>query len=154
MLNTKLNNFLIPGMLSLHFAASAFGHSPFEHLQSDEYCATYVTGPGHLYTDSITRQMCGIIGANSAPIHRGADTSPPHLRQVQAFIAKGAKARFGRAWDCTTFFTIPILSGLFVSALMLFILVISVLMLANIRSVDRFDDPHGPLLMAHVPTND
>ncbi|KAF0293504.1 V-type proton ATPase subunit S1 [Amphibalanus amphitrite] len=71
--------------------------------------------------------------------------------QVQAFLAEGAKARFGRAWDCTTFFTIPILSGLFVTLLMLLILIISVKMLMNVPTMDRFDDPHGPLLMAHLP---
>ncbi|XP_037093114.1 V-type proton ATPase subunit S1-like [Pollicipes pollicipes] len=69
--------------------------------------------------------------------------------QVQAFMVNETSS-FGRAWDCTPFFTIPIWSGLFLSLIMLVILVWSLAMLASVPTMDRFDDPRGQPL--HVPT--
>ena len=51
-------------------------------------------------------------------------------------------------------FTIPILSGLLLSLLMLVIFVISLRMLADIPTNERFDDPHGKLLLADLPTHE
>ncbi|XP_043215927.1 V-type proton ATPase subunit S1-like isoform X1 [Amphibalanus amphitrite] len=69
--------------------------------------------------------------------------------QVQAFLSDDAPETFGRAWDCTTFFTIPIWSGLFLSLILLLVLVWSLMMLASVPTMDRFDDPRGQPL--HVP---
>lgn len=70
--------------------------------------------------------------------------------QVQAFVTSETPEMFGRAWDCTTFFTIPIWSGLFLSLILLLVLIWSLMMLASVPVMDRFDDPRGQLLQ--VPT--
>lgn len=79
-----------------------------------------------------------------------AGLTPPSRLQVQAFL--GTDKSFGRAWDCTPFFTIPIWSGLFLSLILLLIFIWSMYMLASVPTSDRFDDPRGQPL--HVPTSD
>jgi len=92
------------------------------------------------------------VKGNSTTPEEGAVSSldMPGL-QIQPFLGDKATA-FGRAWDCTPFFTIPIWSGLFLSLILLLIFIWSMYMLASVPTMDRFDDPRGQPL--HVPTSD
>lgn len=51
--------------------------------------------------------------------------------------------RFGDAWHCVPFVSIPILAGLFVCAILLAILGVGICWLMDINTMDRFDDPKG-----------
>ena len=50
---------------------------------------------------------------------------------------------FGDAYDCVGFTSIPIWSGLFVTAILLFIITFGLTMMMDIKTMDRFDDPKG-----------
>uniref|UniRef100_A0A2P2HZK2 V-type proton ATPase subunit S1-like n=1 Tax=Hirondellea gigas TaxID=1518452 RepID=A0A2P2HZK2_9CRUS len=63
--------------------------------------------------------------------------------QVQAFIPKDSLVQFGPSWDCVGFFTIGIWSGLFAAFLSVFIIGVGFSFLADIKTMDRFDDPKG-----------
>lgn len=58
--------------------------------------------------------------------------------------------RFGDAFHCINFTSPAILSGLLVIFIMLIMLAISIGCLMNVRSVDRFEDPHGPAITFDV----
>ena len=66
--------------------------------------------------------------------------TPDFCFQVQPFIEE---RRFGAAYDCVYFFTVPIWSGLFVCAILAIILTSGLLMIMDIKTMDRFDDPKG-----------
>ncbi|XP_022788076.1 V-type proton ATPase subunit S1-like [Stylophora pistillata] len=68
--------------------------------------------------------------------------------QVQPINVKNGT--FSYAYDCTGFFTIPILMGLITAGVLLIILFIAVLAMFSLTTMDRFDDPKGPTI--HVPT--
>ncbi|XP_068223402.1 V-type proton ATPase subunit S1-like [Palaemon carinicauda] len=69
--------------------------------------------------------------------------------QVQAFD-NGDK--FGGAWDCVGFFTVPIWCGLLSTLILVIILTMGLFMLSDIKTMDRFDDPKAQPLS--VPTTD
>lgn len=68
------------------------------------------------------------------------------LPQVQAFM-KNNSTQFGPPWDCVGFFSIGIWSGIFAAAIALLILTYGMMMLANIKTMDRFDDPKGKTII-------
>ncbi|XP_071521357.1 V-type proton ATPase subunit S1-like [Panulirus ornatus] len=70
--------------------------------------------------------------------------------QMQAFSP--AEEKFGGAWDCVGFFTVPIWVGLLTSLFYVFILSVGMYMLSDIKTMDRFDDPKGQPIM--VPNTD
>ncbi|KAL0852975.1 hypothetical protein ABMA27_012760 [Loxostege sticticalis] len=50
---------------------------------------------------------------------------------------------FGDSFNCVGFFTVPIWSGLFVVFILLSITFYGIMMMLDIRTMDRFDDPKG-----------
>ena len=62
------------------------------------------------------------------------------------------KQTFGPVWDCVGFFSVPIWCGLISTLICTFILLWGLYMLAEVRTMDRFDDPKGKTIM--VPTSD
>lgn len=63
----------------------------------------------------------------------------PNFNGVNGTLMKS----FGDAYDCVGFVTPVILSGLFVSFILLFILFIGIICLLEIKPLVRFDDPKG-----------
>lgn len=55
----------------------------------------------------------------------------------------GEVPKFGDTWDCTYFFTAPILSGFLVAILFAWIMGFGICMIMDIKTMDRFDDPKG-----------
>ncbi|KAL2730847.1 V-type proton ATPase subunit S1 [Vespula squamosa] len=51
--------------------------------------------------------------------------------------------RFGDAYDCVNFTTIPIWTGIFVTIILGSIMIWGLTMIMDIRTMDRFDDPKG-----------
>jgi V-type H+-transporting ATPase S1 subunit len=51
--------------------------------------------------------------------------------------------RFGAAYDCIYFFTIPIWSALFVVTVFSIIMIVGLVMIMDIKTMDMFDDPKG-----------
>lgn len=50
---------------------------------------------------------------------------------------------FSDGYDCVGFTTIPIWSGIFITALLALIFIWGITMVMDIRTMDRFDDPKG-----------
>lgn len=67
--------------------------------------------------------------------------------QAQHWVTEGT---FGYPSDCIGFFTIPILSALFVMAILLAILTFGLTLVSNITTMDRFDDPKGKTISVNV----
>jgi hypothetical protein len=72
--------------------------------------------------------------------------------QVQPFLLR--KGKFAKATDCMGFFTIGVWSSLFVSLVLLAILTFGIVMLADISTMDRFDDPKSKGLQIHSSGTD
>ena len=62
------------------------------------------------------------------------------------------RVRFGPEWTCDMFMTIGVWVGLLVTLLFASICVWGFCMLANIQTMDRFDDPRGKSI--YVPQTD
>ena len=58
--------------------------------------------------------------------------------------------KFAISSNCVGFFSIPILSGLMCALLLIVILSFGIGMIANIQTMDRFDDPKGKNLQINV----
>lgn len=52
-------------------------------------------------------------------------------------------ATFNDAYDCVGFTSIPIWTGIFVTAILALIMIWALTMIMDIRTMDRFDDPKG-----------
>lgn len=52
-------------------------------------------------------------------------------------------AVFSDAYDCVGFTSIPIWTGIFVTAILALIMIWAITMIMDIRTMDRFDDPKG-----------
>ncbi|KAG8234048.1 hypothetical protein J437_LFUL014773 [Ladona fulva] len=65
------------------------------------------------------------------------------LQGLMPMPKEGQNIAFGDGYDCVYFFTAPILSGLFVTMLLGFIMIWGLSMIMDIRTMDRFDDPKG-----------
>jgi len=63
--------------------------------------------------------------------------------QVQPWLTLSGSGKFSDPQEQDAFFTPPILAGLFVTALMLFIVTWGITMIMDIKTMDRFDDPKG-----------
>jgi len=62
--------------------------------------------------------------------------------QVQGLMAK-KDTKFGEAFDCVGFFSMPIFIGLLTSLLLIFFTTFAVVAMASIRTPEKFDDPRG-----------
>ncbi|XP_023705672.1 V-type proton ATPase subunit S1 [Cryptotermes secundus] len=67
--------------------------------------------------------------------------------QIQPYIDG---RRFGAAYDCVYFFTVPIWSGLFVCTVFTIIMIFGLGMIMDIKTMDRFDDPKGKTITINV----
>ncbi|XP_063837120.1 V-type proton ATPase subunit S1 [Ostrinia nubilalis] len=65
--------------------------------------------------------------------------------KVQPFFKtlNASAMEFGDAFNCVGFFSVPIWSGLFVVFILLSITFYGIMMMMDIRTMDRFDDPKG-----------
>jgi hypothetical protein len=65
--------------------------------------------------------------------------------QVQPFFKtlNESEMVFGDSFNCVGFFSVPIWSGLFVVFILLSITFYGIMMMMDIRTMDRFDDPKG-----------
>lgn len=65
--------------------------------------------------------------------------------KVQPFFTANSNStlEFGDSVNCVGFFTVPIWSGLFVVFILLAITFYGIMMMMDIRTMDRFDDPKG-----------
>ncbi|XP_072943269.1 V-type proton ATPase subunit S1 [Epargyreus clarus] len=64
--------------------------------------------------------------------------------KVQPFFKEtNATENFGESFNCVGFFSVPIWSGLFVTFVLLAITFYGIMMMMDIRTMDRFDDPKG-----------
>ncbi|VVC31308.1 ATPase, V1 complex, subunit S1 [Cinara cedri] len=70
--------------------------------------------------------------------------------QVQPWLTSTGDEKFNDPQAQDSFFTPPILAGLFVSALMLFIVTWGITMIMDIKIMDRFDDPKGKTITINV----
>ncbi|XP_050531965.1 V-type proton ATPase subunit S1 [Daktulosphaira vitifoliae] len=71
--------------------------------------------------------------------------------QVQPWIPSSTESiKFGEPQEQDAFFTPPILAGLFVTALLLFIVTWGIMMIMDIKTMDRFDDPKGKTITINV----
>ncbi|XP_037298974.1 LOW QUALITY PROTEIN: V-type proton ATPase subunit S1 [Manduca sexta] len=64
--------------------------------------------------------------------------------KIQPFFASSNESQpFGDSFNCVGFFSAPIWAGLFVVFILLAIMFYGVMMMMDIRTMDRFDDPKG-----------
>lgn len=63
--------------------------------------------------------------------------------QVQVYPTSTEKKVFSDAYDCVGFTTVPIWTGIFVTAILALIMIWGLTMIMDIRTMDRFDDPKG-----------
>ncbi|KAL7011713.1 hypothetical protein ACKWTF_014398 [Chironomus riparius] len=68
--------------------------------------------------------------------------------QVQPLL-NGAR-QFSRAYDCTGFMSAPILAGLFITAILLFVLTIAITAILDIKTPTRFENRHSKPLTFNV----
>ena len=64
-----------------------------------------------------------------------------YFLQIQQ--TNGTATKFEASYNCEGFFTLEILTGLFVGLLLIAILFLATAMMMNIQTQDRFDDPKG-----------
>jgi V-type H+-transporting ATPase S1 subunit len=62
--------------------------------------------------------------------------------QIQPFMTANSTT-FGTSYDCVGFFSIGILSGIFINILLMAILAWGLVMVMSVKTMDRFDDPKG-----------
>ncbi|KAH9642731.1 hypothetical protein HF086_018477 [Spodoptera exigua] len=63
--------------------------------------------------------------------------------KVQPFFETNTTQEFGDSFNCVGFFSAPIWAGLFVVFILLSITFYGIMMMMDIRTMDRFDDPKG-----------
>lgn len=79
-------------------------------------------------------------------------TFPNMQLQVFNLAKENRPPRFGPEWACDSFMTIGVWVGFLLSLLFAIICFYGFTMLANIQTMDRFDDPRGKTI--HVPQTD
>ncbi|KAL7011712.1 hypothetical protein ACKWTF_014397 [Chironomus riparius] len=62
------------------------------------------------------------------------------LKNIQVQPLLDGAERFGRAYDCTGFMTVPILSGIFVTSILLIALTIGMTAILDIKTPNRFEN--------------
>lgn len=70
------------------------------------------------------------------------DTIYLNITDIQVQV-DSKDATFSDAYDCVGFTSIPIWTGIFVTALLALIMAWGLTMIMDIRTMDRFDDPKG-----------
>lgn len=63
--------------------------------------------------------------------------------QFQIDPKNSTERAFDDAYDCVCFTSIPIWTGIFVTAILALIMIWALTMIMDIRTMDRFDDPKG-----------
>ncbi|KAJ8934853.1 hypothetical protein NQ314_013124 [Rhamnusium bicolor] len=64
--------------------------------------------------------------------------------QIQPFFGSvNISSKFSDAYDCVGFTSVPIWSGIFVTSILLLIMTFGIIMMMDIRTMDRFDDAKG-----------
>lgn len=92
---------------------------------------------------------CNELNVRSQKVIDARSENPVTLRlflkrfQVQPYPEMNKKLVFHDSFDCSTWFTIPLLSSLAVSILLTVILAIGVYALLMIKTPDRFENPKG-----------
>ncbi|KAG6795024.1 hypothetical protein HZU73_09474 [Apis mellifera caucasica] len=74
------------------------------------------------------------------------DTIRLHITDLQVQLIpenKNNTRTFNDAYDCVGFTSIPIWTGIFVTAILALIMIWALTMIIDIRTMDRFDDPKG-----------
>merc|ERR1712080_223799 len=75
--------------------------------------------------------------------------------QVQTFCdGKPMSKAFSGAYNCVGFFTIPILTGIFVTIVLMIGLYIGIMMMLAIQVQDRYDDPKGKTISTVTSLNE
>ncbi|KAL6446438.1 hypothetical protein ACFW04_001187 [Cataglyphis niger] len=69
------------------------------------------------------------------------DTVRLSIKDMQVQV--GNTTTFSDAYDCVGFTSIPIWTGIFVTAILALIMIWALTMIMDIRTMDRFDDPKG-----------
>lgn len=72
--------------------------------------------------------------------------------QYEAFPKSSNPGKFDGAWDCVGFFTVPVWMSLISVLIFLIVLFWGLWMLADVKTMDRFDDPKGKSIV--VPNTD
>ncbi|KAJ8923763.1 hypothetical protein NQ315_010345 [Exocentrus adspersus] len=71
--------------------------------------------------------------------------------QVQLFFdGIGNVTKFSDAYDCVGFTSVPIWSGIFVTAVLLLIMTLGITMMMDIKTMDRFDDAKGKTITVNA----
>jgi hypothetical protein len=94
-------------------------------------------------------QSSGVAATNA---YRVGITFPGLQLQVFQLSKNDKPPRFGPEWTCDSMMSIGLLVGIIVSLLFALICYWGFSMLANIQTMDRFDDPRGKSI--HVPQYD
>ncbi|XP_063701183.1 uncharacterized protein LOC134831393 [Culicoides brevitarsis] len=103
------------------FALQVEGNEPSAPLNYSYHCPNRILFKGRNH--SVTLTMKGI--------------------QVQPYYTND---KFGIAYDCVTFFTVPIWSGIFVTFILLFLLTIALIAVAEIKTPNKFESKSGAQL--------
>lgn len=82
-------------------------------------------------------------------LHNGNNTITFKGLQAQPMAKKGA---WGGVYDCVGFFTLPMLTGIFVAVLLATGLLVGITAMMSIQTPRAFDDPKGPMIS--VPTTE
>ena len=93
----------------------------------------------------------GSSGGISHPFRVGL-TFPKLQLQVFKLATGDRPPRFGPEWACDEMMSIGVMVGLLLSLLFATVCYWGFSMLANIQTMDRFDDPRGKTI--HVPQTD
>ncbi|KAI5639389.1 vacuolar ATP synthase subunit s1 (ATP6S1) domain-containing protein [Phthorimaea operculella] len=76
----------------------------------------------------------------SLPLVYSSPNATLTFKDVRIQVLMDSTEKFADSFDCIGFMTVPIWSGLLVSAIMLGALAISVIMILDIRTMDRFEN--------------
>ncbi|XP_038220975.1 V-type proton ATPase subunit S1 [Zerene cesonia] len=116
------------------------------YSQSQPTFTEELAGQSEVYALMGFSYRCG----QNATFNSGNDTNQMSLTfqdlKVQPFFKDTNSSDtppFGDSFNCVGFFSVPIWSGLFVVFILLAITFYGIMMMMDIRTMDRFDDPKG-----------
>ncbi|KAL4714784.1 hypothetical protein ACJJTC_002643 [Scirpophaga incertulas] len=140
----------------------------FSNIPSASFSLNFRMEMGYWFFDSITLQNGSIVEelpatsdvyaiegfsyrcGQNVTFNSVNDTSTPFKLtfvdlKVQPFFKtmNESDMAFGDSFNCVGFFSVPIWSGLFVVFVLLAITFYGIMMMMDIRTMDRFDDPKG-----------
>lgn len=70
--------------------------------------------------------------------------------QVQPFVNEQNHTAFGDPYFCVGFTSVPIWSGLFVTFILATIMAVGLMMMLDMKTMDRFDDPKGKTIIVNT----